>query len=61
MRAKHRTMDTEVVTKQAHMERAAQRALVAQVEGDLLELKEKLAFSERCNNFADLRYSLLVD
>lgn len=62
VRDKHRTADMEVVAEQTRTERAERvehTAGIAQLEGDLQELKEKLGSAERRNNVADLRYAML--
>lgn len=53
VRTKSRTEDMEVVPGQARTELVDHTARIAQLEGDLHELKGKLDFSERCNNVTD--------
>lgn len=59
VRTHRRAAGMEVVAEQERTKRAKHTAWIAQLKGDLHELKSKLNVLERRNNVAFLRYFML--
>lgn len=58
---KRKTVDLEVFSKQARIERAKHMARIAQLENGLHERKGKLDFLKRRNDVLNSHYSILGD